>query len=119
MIPGEIVTAPGEIELNANRDRVTLSVANTGSGLPARHPGGDGGAIRAGPDSHSGPGGLCRHARSLRLQCRGHGTTRRGEQPMTRISRQAYASMYGPTVGDRVRLGDSELRIQVEEDRTV
>ena len=37
---------------------------------------------------------------------------------MSKISRQAYASMYGPTVGDRVRLGDSELFIQVEEDRT-
>ena len=30
MIPGEIVTAPGEIELNAGRPAVTLSVANTG-----------------------------------------------------------------------------------------
>jgi urease subunit beta len=30
MIPGEIVTAPGEIELNAGRQRVSLSVANTG-----------------------------------------------------------------------------------------
>jgi urease subunit beta len=30
MIPGEIVTAPGEIELNAGRESVTLSVANTG-----------------------------------------------------------------------------------------
>ena len=38
---------------------------------------------------------------------------------MSRISRTAYASLYGPTVGDRVRLGDSELIIQVEEDRTV
>ena len=38
---------------------------------------------------------------------------------MTRISRQAYAEMYGPTVGDRVRLADTELFIQVEEDRTV
>ena len=38
---------------------------------------------------------------------------------MTRISRQAYAEMYGPTVGDRVRLADSELFIEVEEDRTV
>ena len=38
---------------------------------------------------------------------------------MARISRQAYAEMYGPTVGDRVRLADSELFIQVEEDRTV
>ncbi len=37
---------------------------------------------------------------------------------MSRISRAAYASMYGPTVGDRVRLGDSELIIQVESDHT-
>ncbi len=38
---------------------------------------------------------------------------------MSKIGRQAYAELYGPTVGDRVRLGDSELFIQVEEDRTV
>jgi len=38
---------------------------------------------------------------------------------MVSISRQAYAEMYGPTTGDRVRLADSELFIQVEEDRTV
>lgn len=38
---------------------------------------------------------------------------------MSRISRRAYAEMYGPTVGDRVRLGDTELFIEVEEDRTV
>ncbi|MGR9116733.1 MAG: urease subunit alpha [Gammaproteobacteria bacterium] len=38
---------------------------------------------------------------------------------MTRISRQAYAEMFGPTVGDRVRLADSELWLEVEEDRTV
>ena len=37
---------------------------------------------------------------------------------MSRIDRAAYASLYGPTVGDRVRLGDSELIIQVEADRT-
>ncbi len=30
MIPGEIVPAAGEIELNAGRDTLTLSVANTG-----------------------------------------------------------------------------------------
>ena len=30
MIPGEILTAPGEIELNAGREAVTLTVANTG-----------------------------------------------------------------------------------------
>ena len=38
---------------------------------------------------------------------------------MAKISRQAYAEMYGPTSGDRVRLGDSDLWIRVEEDRTV
>jgi urease subunit alpha len=38
---------------------------------------------------------------------------------MTRIDRSAYASMYGPTVGDRVRLADTELLIEVEEDRTI
>ncbi len=38
---------------------------------------------------------------------------------MSKISRQAYAEMFGPTVGDRVRLADSELFLEVEEDRTV
>ncbi|MFD2113249.1 urease subunit alpha [Thiorhodococcus fuscus] len=38
---------------------------------------------------------------------------------MAKIGRQAYAEMYGPTTGDRVRLADSDLWIQVEEDRTV
>ncbi|MCB1850663.1 MAG: urease subunit alpha, partial [Gammaproteobacteria bacterium] len=38
---------------------------------------------------------------------------------MTKISRQAYAQMYGPTVGDRVRLADTDLLIQVEEDHTI
>jgi urease subunit alpha len=36
-----------------------------------------------------------------------------------RISRQAYAEMFGPTVGDRVRLADTELWIEVEQDLTV
>jgi urease subunit alpha len=37
---------------------------------------------------------------------------------MTKISRQAYAEMFGPTTGDRVRLGDTELWIEVERDFT-
>ncbi|HYM02276.1 MAG TPA: urease subunit alpha, partial [Stellaceae bacterium] len=37
----------------------------------------------------------------------------------TRITRSAYADMFGPTKGDRVRLADTELFIEVEEDRTV
>lgn len=38
---------------------------------------------------------------------------------MVTITRQAYAEMYGPTTGDRVRLGDTELWIRVEDDKTV
>jgi urease subunit beta len=30
MIPGEVITAPGDIELNAGRPAITLTVANTG-----------------------------------------------------------------------------------------
>ncbi|AZO60223.1 MAG: urease subunit alpha [Mesorhizobium sp.] len=38
---------------------------------------------------------------------------------MARISRAAYAQMYGPTVGDKVRLADTHLFIEVEKDFTV
>jgi urease subunit beta len=30
MIPGEVITAPGDLELNAGRPSITLTVANTG-----------------------------------------------------------------------------------------
>jgi urease subunit alpha len=36
-----------------------------------------------------------------------------------KISRRAYAEMFGPTVGDRVRLADTGLWIEVEQDRTL
>ena len=35
-----------------------------------------------------------------------------------KISRQAYSDMYGPTTGDRLRLADTELWIEIEGDRT-
>jgi urease subunit alpha len=35
-----------------------------------------------------------------------------------KISRSAYADMFGPTAGDKVRLADTELVIQVEKDFT-
>lgn len=38
---------------------------------------------------------------------------------MSKISRRAYADMYGPTVGDKVRLADTALWIQVEKDFTI
>lgn len=38
---------------------------------------------------------------------------------MVEISRKAYADMYGPTVGDRVRLADTDLIVEVEKDYNV
>lgn len=37
---------------------------------------------------------------------------------MATIDRKAYAEMFGPTTGDRVRLGDTELFVEVEKDYT-
>lgn len=37
---------------------------------------------------------------------------------MAKMSRQAYAEMFGPTTGDKVRLADTELWIEVEKDFT-
>jgi urease subunit alpha len=36
---------------------------------------------------------------------------------MVQLSRERYAQLYGPTTGDRVRLADTDLLIEVEEDR--
>ncbi|MEZ5544548.1 MAG: urease subunit alpha [Lysobacteraceae bacterium] len=38
---------------------------------------------------------------------------------MAKISRQAYAEMFGPSVGDRVRLADTGLIVEVEQDFTI
>ncbi|MGK9084469.1 urease subunit alpha [Brucella intermedia] len=38
---------------------------------------------------------------------------------MGTISRQAYAELYGPTKGDRLRLADTELIIEIEDDRCI
>ncbi len=37
---------------------------------------------------------------------------------MTRLSGEEYRERYGPTTGDRIRLGDTDLWIRVQEDRT-
>ncbi|MEN9315834.1 MAG: urease subunit alpha [Pseudomonadota bacterium] len=38
---------------------------------------------------------------------------------MSSVSRRAYAEMFGPTVGDRLRLADTDLIIEVEQDLTL
>src|SRR5207253_8065227 len=43
-----------------------------------------------------------------------------GPQSMSvKLSRSAYAGHYGPTVGDRIRLADTDLIIEIEKDHTV
>src|SRR5260370_241596 len=42
------------------------------------------------------------------------------DRPMpTSLPREAYAAMFGPTTGDRLRLADTELVIEIESDRTI
>ena len=36
-----------------------------------------------------------------------------------KMNRAAYAQMFGPTVGDKVRLADTEIIIEVEKDFTI
>ncbi|MGA8705815.1 MAG: urease subunit alpha [Steroidobacteraceae bacterium] len=38
---------------------------------------------------------------------------------MSQIERRAYAEMFGPTTGDRIRLGDTELMIEIERDHAI
>ena len=38
---------------------------------------------------------------------------------MSKLSRQAYAEMFGPTTGDRIRLADTELFIEIENDYAI
>jgi len=38
---------------------------------------------------------------------------------MARLSRQAYADMFGPTVGDKMRLADTALLVEIERDFTI
>ncbi|MFI5411735.1 urease subunit alpha [Kaistia sp. UC242_56] len=35
---------------------------------------------------------------------------------MTKMSRQQYADLYGPTVGDKIRLGNTDLYVEIEQD---
>ncbi len=37
---------------------------------------------------------------------------------MTELSRAAYADLFGPTAGDRIRLADTDLLVEIEEDRS-
>ena len=188
MVPGEYIFDGPDLELNAGRPVVTLSVNNTGdrpvqvgshyhffetnkalvfdrekaygmrldlpSGTSVRFEPGDVKEVKLVPYGGRrvvygfnglviGPPGRPLHARDepealhragVRPQAvratknrrRRSSTTRipnprthRRHRPMSvKLSRKAYAKKYGPTVGDRIRLADTELIIEIEHDYT-
>src|SRR6516162_9779453 len=71
-------------------------------------------------DRRGASGSLLSPARALSTASTTRSLARSEDRTMAlRLSRSAYAGMFGPTLGDRVRLADTELFIEVEEDRTV
>src|ERR1700747_2353862 len=143
MIPGELFIKDGEIELNAGRKTVTLTVSNTGDR-----------PIQVGSHYHffeTNPALKFerKKARGMRLDIAAGtavrfepGQTRevtlvalagkrtvygfrqdvmgklKGDPMAVRMERRAYADMFGPTTGDRVRLADTDIIIEVEKDFT-
>jgi hypothetical protein len=119
MIPGEIRFASGDIDMNVGRATVSMEVANSGdrpiqvgshyhfaeandacvrprcrTRFPAEYRPRHGGAFRAGPDPDGRTGGAGWRTPRIRLSGPGDGG-------LMKISRQAYAEMFGPTTGDR------------------
>src|SRR5262249_39723956 len=92
-----------------------------GAGLRSRgrlrnaseHSGGHGSPVRTGRYERDRRGCTERYAYRLR-----HQRTGKPKNEM-KINRRTYAEHYGPTTGDRVRLGDTNLVVEVESDRTV
>src|SRR5262249_44554091 len=85
-----------------------------GARLPPRYSRRHGRALRARPDAQSLAGALRGETRRARVPGQD-----RGSALMPKLSRSAYAAMYGPTTGDKVSLADTDLVIEVEEDRTI
>src|ERR1700684_1644006 len=67
----------------------------------------------------SGRGRLPRCQRRPRTHLRSNGRIGKGCIVSTKIKRSVYADMFGPTTGDRVRLADTDLIIEVEKDFTI
>ncbi|MDF1792098.1 MAG: urease subunit alpha [Thalassobaculaceae bacterium] len=149
MIPGELIPAEGEIELNAGADRVTVTVANTGDRpvqvgshyhFAETNPGLEfdrklalgrrldipaGTAVRFEPGQTREvtlvPYGGARSVFGFNGQVMGalpEASKGQGNVPPRMMPRAAYAGMFGPTTGDRFRLADTDIIIEVEKDFT-
>ncbi len=126
----------GPVVINAGRPVTTMTVTNTGdrpvqvgshyhfaeanpalefdrrggvgaaAGRARRHRG----ALRAGHRARGRPRAAGRRPGRA-------GPARRGRRPAL-MDRARYALLYGPTAGDRIRLADTDLLIEIEEDRS-
>ena len=142
MIPGEYFIEEGSLELNAGRETRTIEVANSGDrpiqvgshyhfyetndalvfDQETRPEVSVSTFLREPPSVLN----LVRTAMSslshLPEAVRFTGSTPRSwaswRSEMATIARKTYADLYGPTKGDRVRLADTELIIEIEEDHT-
>src|SRR5438105_867357 len=110
---------PGRLALPFLRDqRGACLRSRAGARLPARHSRRDGAALRTRTGPRGEAGCLCRRAPGRRLQRQDQRQAGIGAMPAT-IPREAYAVMFGATTGDRLRLADTELLIEIESDRTI
>lgn len=167
IVIGQIVAMPGDLEINAGRETISLSVANLAdrpiqvgshyhfietnpllkfdraaaygkrlnilAGTAVRFEPGDVKTVSlvdiAGNKVIRGGNGICDGPVSsaslpsilARLGEQGFGHEEQGppeskRQKSNSISREVYAKMYGPTTGDVVRLGDTNLFVRVEKD---
>ena len=148
MIPGEILAATGDIVLNKDRAAIIIKVANTGDrpiqvgshyhfaesnaalafdrkgalGCRLDIPAGTAVRFEPGPDSRNFSGAIRRRTAGSWFQqgCDGSIAARASEviEMPNKMNRAAYAQMFGPTVGDKIRLADTEIIIEVEKDYT-
>ena len=144
MIPGEMFIKDGEIVLNEGRKTVTLTVANSGDRPiqvgshyhffetnPAlkfdrkkargmRLDIAAGTAVRFEPGTDPRRDLVALAGKRAVYGFRGDVMGKLKKRLMSaRIKRSVYADMFGPTIGDRVRLADTDLIIEVEKDFTV
>ncbi len=143
MIPGEMLVEAGELELNAGRPTVRLEVANGGDrpiqvgshyhfyetnpalrferalAYGMRLDIAAGTAVRFEPGQVRTVTLVAARGRPDRLRFQRPGEWAAEGNAMSRIGRQAYAEMYGPTVGDRLRLADTALFIEIERDYAI
>jgi len=105
---------PGRLALPLLRNqRGPVLRSRGGARHAAQHRRRHGSAFRAGADADGRTGRLRRRAEGLWIPGQGAGSAE------MKVTRQAYAEMFGPTTGDRMRLADTELWIEVEKDCTI